>query len=86
METDVNYQKLHLHGMWYFEQLMKTSEEGLDSIRPALEAMPRTDRSLDSAGHGAAAVSRTRPVVSRQAEAPQDHSWRVTYHRADLGA
>src|ERR1700741_3643591 len=37
METGVSYEKLHLHRMWYFEQLMKTSEEVPESIRPLLK-------------------------------------------------
>jgi len=37
METGVSYNKLRLHRMGYFEQLLATSEEISDSIRPLLK-------------------------------------------------
>jgi transposase len=47
METGVSYEKLHLHRMWYFEQLMKTSEEVPESIRPLLRlCREHIDRSI----------------------------------------
>ena len=37
METGVSYNKLRLHRMGYFEQLLSTNEEISDSIRPLLK-------------------------------------------------
>jgi transposase len=52
METGVSYNKLRLHRRGYFEQLLSTSEEISDSIRPLLKlCREQIDRSirLDSA-------------------------------------
>src|SRR5579862_5914372 len=47
METGVSYNKLRLHRMGYFEQLLATSEEIADSIRPLLKlCREHIDRSL----------------------------------------
>jgi transposase len=47
METGVSYNKLRLHRMGYFEQLLATSEEISDSIRPLLKlCREHIDRSI----------------------------------------
>jgi len=47
METGVNYNKLRLHRMGYFEQLLSTSEEISESIRPLLKlCREQIDRSI----------------------------------------
>ena len=40
METGVSYNKLRLHRMGYFAELMTSNEEVSESIRPLLEALP----------------------------------------------
>jgi transposase len=47
METGVSYNKLRLHRMGYFEQLLSTSDEISDSIRPLLKlCREHIDRSI----------------------------------------
>jgi transposase len=47
METGVSYNKLRLHRMGYFEQLLATSDEISDSIRPLLKlSREHIDRSI----------------------------------------
>ena len=47
METGVSYNKLRLHRMGYFEQLLATSDEVSDSIRPLLKlSREHIDRSI----------------------------------------
>src|SRR5215469_11021111 len=47
METGVSYNKLRLHRMGYFEQLLSTSEEISESIRPLLKlCREHIDRSI----------------------------------------
>jgi transposase len=47
METGVSYNKLRLHRMGYFEQLLETSDEISDSIRPLLKlSREHIDRSI----------------------------------------
>lgn len=48
METGVSYNKLRLHRMGYFEQLLKSSEEIPDSIRPLLRmCRDHIDRAIE---------------------------------------
>ncbi|MGA7523888.1 MAG: transposase, partial [Acidobacteriaceae bacterium] len=47
METGVSYNKLRLHRMGYFEQLLSTNEEISDSVRPLLQlCREHIDRSI----------------------------------------
>jgi transposase len=47
METGVSYNKLRLHRMGYFEQLLSTNEEISESIRPLLQlCREHVDRSI----------------------------------------
>ena len=47
METGVSYNKLRLHRMGYFQQLLSTSEEISDSVRPLLKVCrEHIDRSI----------------------------------------
>ncbi len=47
METGVSYNKLRLHRMGYFQQLLSTNEEISDSVRPLLQlCREHIDRSI----------------------------------------
>ena len=87
METGVSYNKLRLHKMGYFAELMSTNEEISESIRPLLrlcrEHIDAGDQRLDTcadqfAGTGSAA--------GRAAEAVEDDPRSRSDHRSDLGA
>jgi transposase len=86
METGVSYNKLRLHRMGYFAELLATNEEVSESIRPLLRlCREHIDRSirLDTtllrfAGTGSAA--------GRQTEAAEDHPRSGSDHSANLGA
>jgi len=59
METGVSYSKLQLHRMGYLEQLLTTSDDIPDSIRPLLK-MFRKHIDLEIAGTGPAS---SRPIA-----------------------
>src|SRR6202008_4555981 len=50
METGVSYNKQRLHKVGYFRDLLSHNEEISDSIRPAAEDLPGTDRAQPKAG------------------------------------
>ena len=74
METGVSYNKLRLHRMGYFAELMSTNEEVSESIRPLLrlcrEHIDRAIR-LDTALLRSLEQD---PLLSEQTEAAEDHS------------
>src|ERR1700748_244117 len=50
METGVSYNKQRLHKVGYCSDLLSHNEEVSDSIRPAAEDLPGTDRAKSEAG------------------------------------
>jgi len=86
METGVSYNKLRLHRMGYFAELMSTNEEVSESIRPLLrlcrEHIDRAIR-LDTALLRSLEQD---PLLKRQTEAAEDHPGSGSDHGTDLGA
>ena len=83
METGVSYEKLRLHRMGYFDQLMK-SNEGERQHSPAVEAGTGTDRSFDPSGRNAAAHTGAGPAAVRAIGETKDDPRSGTDHGADL--
>ena len=69
----VSCENLHLHRVWYFEQLLTTSEEVPDSIRPLLKLRREHIRPLDADGYGAASIPRARSAPGPKRNTGENH-------------
>ena len=86
METGVSYNKQRLHKVGYFSDLLSHNEEISDSIRPAAEDLPGTDRAKSEAGLCAGQQTGARSALEGSAGAPEDGSRRRVDHGSDLGS
>jgi hypothetical protein len=86
METGVSYNKLRLHRMGYFAELLATNEEVSESIRPLLKlCREHIDRSIRP-GHESAAIAGTGSAAGRQTATAQNDPRCGSDHSPDLGA
>ena len=86
MEIQVSYNKLRLHRMGYFAELMSTNEEVKREHSSSAPAMPGAHRPIHQAGHNTAAIAGTGSAAERQTEAAEDDPRSGSDYGTDLGA